>query len=163
MLTWPHHVTSHPSISLRAHTLSPEWGVTSESGLGLSPLNLTERFVRLKPSAPHPQLPLPPQTSLFCMLARMHRVISFYCFFCLFVVFYSSRNCDNKELHSLKDSSGCNRPHSLCSVPFLPLAVHDLSPVDLCRLNLTPKTRTQPKLSSPYNHQIAPIPESFLL
>lgn len=86
--------------------------------------------------APHPELPPPPQTSsCFCMLVRMHRRFPFF-FFLFF--FYSSQNCD-KELHSLKDSSGCNRPHSVCSVPSSPLAVHDLSPVDLCRWNLTPQ------------------------
>lgn len=107
-----------------------------------------------------PSAPPSTQDLLFlhvCMHASGHFRFRF------FVFFYSSQNCDNKVLHSLKDSSGCNRPHSLCSVSSLPLAVHDLSPVDLCRWNLIPKTRTRPKLSSPYNHQIAPIPESFLL
>ena len=34
--------------------------------------------------------------------------------------------------HSLEDSSGCNRP-TLCAPSLRSLAVHDLSPVDLCR------------------------------
>lgn len=89
--------------------------------------------------------PSTPDLVLFLHACTHASQVSFFFFL---VFFYSSQNCD-KELHSLKDSSGCNRPHSLCSVPSSPLAVHDLSPVDLCRWNLTPKSQTRPKLSSP--------------